>query len=269
MLKVLLQSVILAASVSVSVAGSQAVVSKHKTASPPTADVLNEDFTDTVGGYRTAGWSEAITAACGTCINDEDETAACPATTGWAGNCFEQSVGGSGLKAYAEWDAGSAQTGPRYFTIHFRLISLSAFDGQDQFIFTVDSQNAVDPSASLAAISAYIVYYVDNVSDPEAVDCGAYPCRRLYMRIGGETTVPQVELLTGTNHNLRFFVQPGSATGSITLDGTVLATGLDSEKQELGHGNWQYIRMGIARTSGGATQIVWDDINVSTTGYVD
>jgi hypothetical protein len=242
-------------------AGSQAVVSKRQAPVVPTADILNETFTDAVGGYATAGWTET-----GPGTIDEDETGGCPAGTGWATQCLETS--GVQQNAFTEWNLGSGRTATSYFVIHFDAATLGTWsDTQEQIIFTVDSQTAIPPSVFTASAIASLAYYVDATSDTYSPDCGAYPCFRLTTRIGGteSATVPEVSL--ATIHNLRFRITSGAATGEVIFDGTTIGSGMDSDTG--GHGAWQYIRVGHVESSPQTSTIYWDTINVSSTGYVD
>ena len=75
------------------------------------------------------------------------------------------------------------------------------------------------------------------------------------------------QFTTSAIHNLRFKVESGASTGEVWFDGVQIGSSLDSNGG--GHGAWQYIRAGQVEDSKAAETFYWDDINVSSTGYVD
>jgi len=124
-----------------------------------TPNLLDETFTNVVGGYSSSGWTEA--GSSGTV--DEDETASCGTGTGWAGDCLE--VVGAVFDDRTTRNALSgAQTGDVWARLRLKPAWTIASDGNGFAFWTLSTAagSSVDGSINLRVVrTAGPVYSFD------------------------------------------------------------------------------------------------------------
>jgi hypothetical protein len=249
-----------------SVAGSQAVTSKHK-ASAPTADVLNESFNNATNyddGLGAGAWAEAEVD--GGDI-DSNETVLCPVGTGFGSQCLESTAGAANRKAHAENDLGSGRDDQLYVVVYFAMTGMGAWtDASSQVIVEGRTLAGEGASIATAAFGAALIYDADGITSGYNDCAGPTACWRLNMRIGGvggpvPGGLPQV--VPDTIYKLKFRVDKGSATGEAVLNSTTIVSSQDSTY------TLQYVRLGQEQYSLAAETILFDNLKISTTGYVE
>jgi len=306
LIRTLLHLLVVAASVSASVAGSQSVVSKHHTSTPAAADVLNESFnnaTDYDANHDADGDWAATTSGSGTKTVDPNETTFCAALTGFgtgfASECLESTTTVANGKAFTINSLTALHDDAVYVTNYFAIHGMGAWaDGATQVITEGRSlfcgptsttvpcltnaecttggdtcQTAVSPSVGSAAFAAQLVYDADGFTTGRDTCGGGTPraCWRLDMRIGGVGSTASnglPEVLADQVYKLHFLVDKGSSTGeaTFTIAGGSPVTIVSAQDSAFTLG---YVRLGQAEFSLAAETLLYDGVRLSTSGYVD
>lgn len=284
----------LIATLTPSVAGSQAVVSKHRGTTPPSADILSETFNNATN-YDDPDWT-ATTVSSG--VLDPNETTLCAALTGFGtgftSECLESTAGAANRKAWTTNLLGALHDDLQYVVVYFAIHAMTAWtDGQTQVIVegrsnfcgptstTVPCHNntecttggdtcqpEVAPSVASAAFGAQLVYDLDGITVGRDTCGGGTPraCWRLDMRVGGVGSVATgglPEILADTIYEMRFKVDKGANVGEALLGASQILSSQDSAF------TFGYVRLGQAEYSLAIETVLYDGCKISSSGYVE
>jgi hypothetical protein len=245
-----------------SVAGSQAVTSKHRAPVPPTADLLSETFNNVTNyddGTGADAWTE-VTESGGEI--DPNETALCPAGTGFGSTeCFQTVATVANQKGYVRNELAALQSGLVYSVHYIYLTGMAAWsDAQEQMILAATTTTSY-PSVFSAQWVATLIYDGDGVTSGQT-SCAA-ACWRLKVRIGGVEAAAYPEIAVDTIYKVKFRVDNASAVGEAILGSTTLLSSTDSAADV------RYIWVGQVDPSRAAGTILFDNVKLSTGGYVE
>lgn len=241
----------------------------RRQAAPPVA-FTSENFDP--AGYQLT-WSENTS---GTVILDEDETATCPAGTGFGSTqCMEINVDAVNEKAYIITDLGSAITSTVYTTIYLYIVSLAGggttwVEGDTQPIMLGSDTNVGVPSASSGMFAVSLVYDANGVAADSSwatsPDCSPLSaCWRFETKCGSTAEGAQyLQANTGTIYRFRFQTTTSSiGTCQAFIDSTQVVTNADNDA-----GAYQYLWLGPWTFTEGAQVELFDSLTWSLTGYV-
>lgn len=300
LIRTLLILLVVAASALPSVAGSQCVMSKHRTTAPPSANILDESFNNATN-YDDPDWVATLSGS-GTKTLDPNETVLCAALTGFGtgfvSECLESGTTVANGKAYTINSLNALHDDLVYQTVYFAIHGMGAWtDGATQVIVEGRSlfcgptsttvpcltntecttggdtcQAAVSPSVGSAAFAAQLVYDADGLTTNRDTCGGGTPraCWRIDMRIGGVGSLGDgsapgglPEILQDQVYRLHFTIDKGAIVGEAKLDSVTIVTGQDSAF------TYGYLRLGQAEFSLAAETILYDGVRAGSTGYVD
>jgi hypothetical protein len=254
------------------------------------ADILDETFGASGSGYSASGWTEGPSGT-------TDEDATCPAETGgFTTQCLKTSVTGAGQKPYSRWVAAANHAEATYFTFRFYIDpSMSGVwgNGDSQMIFVADEFDELVASTTCtsgpptpapypcctgvntgcvanAFTAAAVLELVYTTAAPPGLGqyCsgGTPPCWLIEPRIGGTGATP-VPVTLGTIYEMSYKLDSGASVGEIYLNTTLLLSSVNSD--DVGHGEWKYLRFGSTESAPKATTIYYmDRIKISSSNYV-
>jgi len=236
-------------------AGSQAVISKHRASAPATANLLNETFTNVVGGYSSSGWTEPGSG--GTADEDAEAADGCGTGTGWAGDCLKISLP-SNFDAQKATNAFSAQTGDLWF--HGRL--------KDDYTIGTDAE-AGAVAVGVVALSDSVAAFGQGGMDVRILRVSSIDYR---IRVFGGSvgTLVDFTYTTGSQICLELHMNNTSGAWGVWVGGSLVAEHAYSGAWAVSGGVTNlYLGATVTQPTGASQTQYWDEVQISTEGRLE